>query len=399
MKYEFSDKVKNLKPSAIREIFKYAADPQVISLAAGSPSSETFPVDSIREISNNILNKTPFKALEYSVTEGYMPLRDKLKSYMFLEHKVGKDFDDVIITSGAQQVADLLTKATCNEGDIIICEDPSFVGALNTFRSYNTKLKSVSIEDDGINIEMLEQILKKEKNIRFIYTIPNFQNPSGVTMSLEKRKVLYSLAKKYSILIFEDNPYGDLRYKGEHIPDIKSFDSDGLVVYAGSFSKVLSPGMRVGYSIAPKEITQKMVVCKQVSDVHTNILSQMIAYEFMENYAFNSHLEYLRKFYKQKLEFTICLLDKFLKPKGVNYTCPDGGLFIWCSLPASINMMDFCERAISNKVCVVPGSAFLVNENDNSNFFRINFSCPSNEQLEKGIQLLSKTLDKVNKND
>lgn len=395
MNFKFSNKVKNLKPSVIREIFKYAKDPQVISLSAGNPSAEAFPSKEIREISNKILTERSSEVLQYGITEGYMPLRNKLKVYMKHKHNIGRNFDEIIITSGAQQVLDILTKSLCDEEDIVICEEPSFIGALNTFRSYNTRLVGVPLEYDGINIDKLEKILKSEKKVKFIYTIPNFQNPSGITMSLKKRKLVYNLAKKYNVLILEDNPYGDLRYNGEHLSSIKSFDEDGLVIYAGSFSKVLSPGMRVGYFVAEEKLAKKMTVCKQGSDVHTNIWAQMVAYEFMENYNFDNHLEYLRSFYREKLIFTSSLLDKYLINKGVTYYLPNGGLFIWCHLPDKINMLEFCKKAVLNKVCVVPGNAFLVNEEDKCQCFRINFSTPSNKQLEQGIKLLEKTINEM----
>ncbi|MBQ5566144.1 MAG: PLP-dependent aminotransferase family protein, partial [Clostridia bacterium] len=235
MEYIFSDRVQSLKPSAIREIFKYAADPSVVSLSAGNPAPEAFPVKEIAEISQRIFAENPIAALQYSVTEGYTPLRNWLTDYMKNKHNVGSESDDILITSGAQQVMDLVSKAVLNEGDVVICENPSFIGSLNTFRSYNARLVGVTVEPDGMNIEQLEDVLKNEPKAKFIYTIPNFQNPSGVTMSLAKRKAVYELAKKYGVLIIEDNPYGDLRYSGEFLPSIKTFDTDGIVIYSGSF--------------------------------------------------------------------------------------------------------------------------------------------------------------------
>lgn len=387
MDYKFSERVKNLKPSAIREIFKYAADPTVISLSAGNPSPETFPTKEIGEISASLLQKHPISALQYSITEGYTPLRDRLKTYMKETHNIGREFDELVITSGAQQVMDLSTKAICNEGDVIICESPSFIGSLNSFRSYNVRLHGVKMDDDGMNIEELEKALKNEPNARFIYTIPNFQNPTGITMSLDKRKAVYELAKKYGVMILEDNPYGDLRFEGEHIPAIKSFDEDGIVIYAGTFSKVLSPGMRVGYVIAPSPVVQKIIVCKQGSDVHTNVWSQIIADEFMGNYDFAAHLEMLRKVYREKAKFTMDLLDKHLAPK-ISYKKIEGGLFIWCQLPEGVDMPDFCKQAVLRKVCVVPGNAFMIDEAEPCQSFRINYSTPTNEQLAKGIEIL-----------
>lgn len=394
MNYTFSNRVSNLKPSAIREIFKYAADPEVVSLSAGNPAPDAFPAKAVSEISANILQENPIGALQYSITEGYVPLRDYLKTYMKEKHNIGTENDDLIITSGAQQVMDLTTKSLCNEGDAVICEAPSFIGSLNTFRSYNAKLCGVPMESDGIDLNVLEEKLKTEKNVRFIYVIPNFQNPSGCTMSLEKRKAVYELAKKYGTLILEDNPYGDLRYRGEYIPSIKSFDTDGIVIYAGSFSKVLSPGMRVGWCVAPKSIISKLVVCKQGEDVHTNIWSQMVAHKFISEYDFEGHLNFLRDLYRKKADFTMNLLDEYLAPQ-ITYNRIDGGLFIWCELPDKVDMPDFCKQAVLNKVCVVPGNTFLTNENDPCQGFRINFSTPTDEQLVKGIEILGKLAKKI----
>lgn len=387
MEYKFSDKVSNLKPSAIREIFKYAADPEVVSLSAGNPSPDAFPAKEISEISADVLKNNPISVLQYSVSEGYTPLRKTISQYMRAEYNTGSESDDVLITSGAQQIMDLCSKALLNEGDVVICEAPSFIGSLNTFRSYNARLVGVKVENDGMSVEDLENALKSNPKAKFIYTIPNFQNPSSVTMSLEKRKKVYALAKKYGVLILEDNPYGDLRYSGEYVPNIKSLDEDGIVIYAGSFSKVISPGMRVAYCICPKPLFQKLVVCKQASDVHTNVWSQYVCNEFITKYDFNAHLEKLRRIYTQKARYCMDLLDKYCAP-AISYNKIDGGLFIWCDLPRNIDMLEFCKKAVENKVCVVPGNAFLTDESQACSSFRINFSTPTDEQLEKGIKIL-----------
>ena len=389
MEYKFSDRVSNLKPSAIREIFKYAADPEVVSLSAGNPSPDAFPAKAIEEISAKVLAEDPIKVLQYSVSEGYMPLRQHLMEYMQKEHNTGSENDDILITTGAQQIMDLCTKALVNEGETVIVEAPSFIGSLNTFRSYNAKLVGVTVEPDGMNTDELEEKLKATPNTKFIYTIPNFQNPSGVTMSLKKRKKVYELAKKYGVLIIEDNPYGDLRYSGEYVPNIKSFDAEGIVIYAGSMSKVISPGIRVAYCICPKPIFQKLVVCKQGNDVHTNIWAQYVCDEFITKYDFNAHLAMLRNIYTKKAQFCMDLLDKYCAP-AITYNKIDGGLFIWCDLDKRIDMPQFCKEAVLKKVCVVPGNAFLTDENEECHSFRINFSTPTDEQLEKGIKILGK---------
>ncbi|MDY2856354.1 MAG: PLP-dependent aminotransferase family protein [Oscillospiraceae bacterium] len=394
MEYSFSDRVNSLKPSAIREIFKYAADPEVVSLSAGNPAPDAFPAKEIAEISADLLNRHPVDALQYGLTEGYTPLRDYLKKYMKDKYGIGSENDQLIITSGAQQVMDLAAKSLCNEGDVVICEAPSFIGSLNSFRSYNAKLVGVPVESDGINTEILEEKLKTEKNVRFIYVIPNFQNPSGVTMSLEKRKKVYALAKKYGVVILEDNPYGELRYFGENVPAIKSLDTDGIVMYAGSFSKVISPGMRVGWCVAPNPVIQKMVVCKQGQDVHTNMWSQIVIHEYVTKYDFEAHLNYLRELYRKKAQFMMDLLDEHLAPY-ITYDKIDGGLFIMCKLPDNINMLDFCKEAVKRKVCVVPGNAFLTDENEECHTFRVNFSTPTDQQLEKGVKILGQLIKEL----
>ncbi len=394
MEYSFSDRVNSLKPSAIREIFKYAADPEVVSLSAGNPAPDAFPAKEIAEISADLLNRHPVDALQYGLTEGYAPLRDYLKKYMKDKYGIGSENDRLIITSGAQQVMDLAAKSLCNEGDVVICEAPSFIGSLNSFRSYNAKLVGVPVESDGINTEILEEKLKTEKNVRFIYVIPNFQNPSGVTMSLEKRKKVYSLAKKYGVMILEDNPYGELRYFGENVPAIKSLDTDGIVMYAGSFSKVISPGMRVGWCVAPNPVIQKMVVCKQGQDVHTNMWSQIVIHEYVTKYDFEEHLNYLRELYRKKARFMMDLLDEHLAPY-ITYDKIDGGLFIMCKLPDNINMLDFCKEAVKRKVCVVPGNAFLTDETEECHTFRVNFSTPTDQQLEKGVKILGELIKEL----
>ena len=389
MEFTFARQIQGLNPSAIREILKYAADPEVVSLSAGNPAPEAVPAEAIAAISARIFDKDAITALQYSVTEGYPPLRAHLTAYMQKKHAIGRDFDEILITSGAQQAMEMAAKVLCNPGDVIICEAPSFIGSLNSFRSLSAKLVGVPMEEDGMDLNKLEAALKANPNTKFIYTIPNFQNPSGITMSMEKRRGIYALAKQYGVLIVEDNPYGDLRYEGEHVPAIKSLDEDGLVLYVGSFSKVLSPGMRVGYAIGPKALLQKMIVVKQGEDVHTAILNQMICEAFMTQYDFEAHLDGLRTIYRHKARLMMALLDEHLAPAGVSYHPIQGGLFLWCDLPDGVDMPQFCTLAVKDhKVAVVPGNAFLVNESDPCQSFRVNFSTPTDEEMTKGVERL-----------
>ena len=389
MNYSFSDKVTGLKASAIREILKFTADPTVISFAAGNPAPEAFPVEKIADISAAILEKNPILALQYSITEGYTPLRDYLKDRMTSQQQYNADIDDLIITSGAQQANELACKVMCNEGDTLICEAPSFIGSINSFKSANVKLVGVELENDGINLEKLEAAIKAAKSMKLLYVIPNFQNPTGLCMSMAKRRAVYELAKKYDFVILEDNPYGDIRFEGENIPSIKSLDKDGRVIYSGTFSKTLAPGLRVGYVSAPKDIIQKIVVCKQVADVHTNIWAQAVCYEFMTQNDVEAHLEGLRKIYRHKCGLMLEELAKNVSSK-ISFTKPQGGLFIWGTLPQDCDMMDFCRKAVERKVAIVPGTAFVINESDKSSCFRPNFSTPTDEQIVEGCEILGR---------
>lgn len=393
MDYYFSQRISGLQPSAIREILKATQDPQVIPFAAGNPDAAAFPVDAVKEISAEIFETEPITALQYGVTEGYTPLKKQLIDFIKERYNIGKEADGLIITSGAQQVMDLATKSLCDLGDTVICECPSFIGSLNCFRSYGCNLAGVPVESDGMDITALENEIKKAHNPRFIYTIPNFQNPSGVTMSLEKRKAIYELAKKYGLLILEDNPYGDLRVSGDDIPSIKSFDEDGIVIYAGSFSKLLAPGIRVGYICAPKEIIAKMTVGKQASDVHTPVFSQMLVSKWMEKYDVDAHIEKIRGIYREKLNLMCDLIDSELGD-FVKYVRPEGGLFVWCKLPENVEMLEFVKECIANKVAVVPGTAFMINDEE-TNCFRMNFSTPSNDKIIEGMKILGKVKNHI----
>ncbi len=397
MEYQFSDRVRSLKPSAIREILKNSSDPSVIPLSAGNPAPDAFPYDAVSALSADLLQNAPIDALQYGVTEGYAPLRKHLMEYMGNKHQVGTENDDILITSGAQQVMDLLTKTLLNEGDTVLCEAPSFIGSLNTFRSYRAKLVGIPMEEDGIDTKKLEEALDTQPNVKYLYTIPNFQNPSGITMSLEKRKKVYELCRDHGVVILEDNPYGDLRVSGEDVPSIKSLDREGVVVYAGTFSKVISPGMRVGYAIGPKEVIQKMVVCKQGEDVHSNMWAQIVCHRFMTEYDYEAHLERLRGIYRRKSQLLLSAMERYLKPLGITWHSFEGGLFAWCTLPDGVDMLDFVKKATENKVCVVPGTAFLTDESEPCQSFRINFSTPTDEQLTEGIRLLAKTYEEMTK--
>lgn len=398
MDYIISDKMKNLKPSAIREIFKYAADPSVISFAGGNPAPESLPVEDLKRLMGEVLHDNAMTALLYSQSEGHPPLRDALKKYLRETYNVYKDFDDLIIVSGAQQCMDLVTRVLVNEGDGVICEEPSFIGSLNVFRSYNANLAGVPVDADGINIEALENALKTVRNPRFIYLIPNFQNPTGITMSFEKRKAVLALSKKYSVPILEDNPYGDLRFSGEDIPAIKSMDDSGNVIYAGTFSKILSTGIRAGYLVAPANLMPKIVVAKQCADVHTGMLQQLLCYAYLTKCDIKSHIEAGKKIYSRKCGLMLKYMDE-LFPKCIKYTRPEGGLFIWATMPQEFDGAEFAMRLVKEyKVCVVPGAAFCVKGGERSSSFRLNFSAPDDDKIKTGIEACARLLREMGMN-
>ncbi len=377
-----------MKPSAIREIFKSLGTPGAISFAAGNPAPESFPVAEMAQISAQIFDSEAVGALQYGITEGYPALREAVRSHITKKFKAATDDDMVIITSGGQQGIELTCKVLCNEGDAVICENPSFIGALNAFRSLGVTPVGVELEEDGISIAGLRAALESTPNAKFLYLIPTFHNPAGITMSLEKRKAVYALAQEFDVMILEDNPYGDLRFAGEEIPTIKSMDVDGRVIYCGSFSKILSAGMRIGFLSANQDLMQKIVVAKQVEDVHTNVFFQMICAKFLQQYDLNAHIEGIRDLYRHKAGVMLDALDTYM-PKCVRYTRPQGGLFLWCTLPDNIDASVFVKKAVEKKVFVVPGTAFNCDESAPSPSFRLNYSMPSDEQIVTGIQILA----------
>ncbi|MBR6646231.1 MAG: PLP-dependent aminotransferase family protein [Clostridia bacterium] len=393
MNYEskISEKMKGVKASAIREIFKVAGKPDIISFAGGLPAPESFPVDAIKKICSDILTEEPVTALQYGISEGYAPLLEQIKKRLTEKFSIDMEKNEMIIVSGSQQGADLLTKVLINEGDGVVCEEPSFIGCLNTFRTYGAKLYGVPVNNDGMDMEILEKTLKENKNIKMIYTIPTFQNPSGITASLETRKKMLELAKEYDVIIMEDNPYGELRFTGSDVPTIKSLDDSGNVVYIGSFSKVFSPGLRLAYMVFDKGLAEKIVVGKQATDVHTNVFSQMIAARYLKEYDIDESIAKSRDIYKHRCELMLSCMDKCF-PKSVTYTRPEGGIFIWVTLPEGTDTLSLMQEAVEKKVAFVPGNTFMTDIEKPCNSFRLNYSTMPDEKIIKGIEILGDLL-------
>ena len=390
----FSDRVKPMKGSAIREMFKRMADPEIISLAGGNPAAELFPSDELSKIAGKILMTSPIPALQYGTTDGYPKMKE---CAIERAKKAGayNEGDEVLITTGANQGIDLTAKAIINKGDKIIVENPSFIGSLNAFRTYECELVGVDVEADGMDVVKLEETLKANPDAKLLYTIPTFQNPTGTTMSLEKRKRVLELASEYNVLIIEDNPYGDLRFRGEEIATLKSLDTENRVIYCGSFSKILSPGMRLGYIIGPAPLFEKIEMLKQVNDVHTPMLTQLMCVQFMKKYNIDTYIEKNRKLYKEKCDCMIEAMNEYFPAGKVTWTVPDGGIFLWCQCPGITDVSEIVNKALEKKVAIVPGSNFAIDQKLPSNQFRLNFSSASKENITEGVRRLGEVLTEL----
>ena len=386
MEYEFSNRMKGLKGSAIREIFKVAGDPSYISLAGGNPAPELFPAQELAEIAADVLAHEPVTALQYGVTEGYGPLRDAVRARLQRDG-IGSPDDEVLIVSGGQQGIDLTAKNLVNEGDVVFVEEPSFIGALNAFRSFGAKLVGVAMDDAGMQPDALERAIAANPGGKVIYTIPTFQNPMGVTMPAARRREVYEIARRHHLIIIEDNPYGELTFDGVKTAPIKTLDTDGRVVYCGSFSKILAPGLRLGFVCANRALVQKLVVAKQVEDVHTPMLTQLLATEYMKRYDLDALIVRMRALYRQKCETMLRAMDEFF-PADAHWTRPNGGLFIWCDLGHGIDTAKLAPACLARKVVFVPGSTFMTDMDAPCSGLRLNYSTMTDERIAEGIRIL-----------
>ena len=392
MEFRFSNKVRNMRPSIIRELLKQMSDPQLISFAGGNPAADSFPLEDIRRFSQELLQEDPVGVLQYSVTEGYGPLRQAARDYANRQWPVVSEQDEILITSGSQQIIEFMTKLLCNEGDVIAVEEPAFLGAYNSMRSFGATLAPVPLTPDGVDLQALEQVFRTQQP-KFFYCIPNFQNPTGWTTSLEKRKAIYELAVKYQVPVLEDDPYGALRISGQALPPIKHFGTQGAVVYAASFSKVLCPGMRLAFCAAAPQLLDKMVVAKQGSDVHTNLWAQRVCHKILTEIDLDVHFERLQSIYRNKAQFMMECLDQKLAGR-IRYQKPEGGMFLWATLPEGMDGQDFAARCLAHKLAVVPGSAFYTQDGP-CNSVRLNFSTPSLEQIRQGVDIMDQVLTEM----
>lgn len=394
MKIPISDHMAPMNPSLIREIFKAAQKEGLISFTAGSPSPDEFPIAELTEAAKNIFENNAVTALSYGITEGYQPLRDLVTEQLKAERVYAEGGDDVLIVSGGQQALDFTAKCLINDGDTVLVEAPTFLNALNTFRTYGARLAGVPVDDEGMDIDALTAALERERNVKFIYTIPNFQNPTGVTLSAERRKALYDLAARFDVMILEDDPYGKLRYSGSPVDAIKTLDTQGRVIYTSSFSKVIAPGIRAAYLSAPKELIAKMVVAKQCVDVHTNMLSQLLVTEYLTRFDLDAHIAQCCAHYRVKRDAMLSAIERHF-PASVRVTRPEGGLFLWVTLPDGLSGMAVHEKAVASGVAAVPGAPFFPDSCPNDSGFRLNFSVPSARQIEEGIARMGTVLQEA----
>lgn len=383
--YTFADRLNGITGSAIRQIFMLLADPEIISFAGGNPSPESFPKEKLADLSACILREQGDTVLQYGGTLGFHSLKDLVAERL---DKIGVHAkkDEVIIISGSSQGLDLTAKSFLNPGDRVLVESPTFLGALQTFLIYQADLKSVRTDENGLIPEDLEKKIREHRP-KFLYTIPTFQNPTGLTMSLERRKEVLAICEKEGVIVLEDDPYRDLRYAGEPLPPIKSFDRNNKVIYLFSFSKIISPGLRVGAAVADREIIGKFNICKQGVDVHTSNLAQALAEAYCRSGELEDHIKLANEMYKKQMETMLSLMDALL-PGEVKHTVPQGGLFIWAELPEGMDATVIFKKAVEKKVAFVPGTHFYC-EGGHENTLRLNFSMASIAQIEQGMERLA----------
>jgi 2-aminoadipate transaminase len=391
----FAERTKDMKASEVRELLKLLQVPGMISFAGGFPNPETFPTEIIRKIADDILRTDGPQALQYGITEGYPPLREAVADRM---NKKGMDVskDNVLITSGSQQVIDLMGKMFIDPGDIVVVSAPTYLAALTSFSAYQATFESIPLDQDNMRMDLFEDRIKKlarrGRQPKIVYVLPNFHNPAGVTMPEKNRKKLIDLASDFDLIVLEDDPYSELRYTGEPIPPIKSFDDEGRVVYMGTFSKILAPGLRTGWLVADPEILRKLVIAKQSTDVCTNMLSQRIAHEYIIRGHIDPQIEKIKKIYGRKLDIMLKGLEEYA-PSEIKWVRPEGGMFLWLTLPETIDSGDLLTKALKKHVAFVTGKAFYADPKDGKNAMRLNFTHPSDDTITEGLKRLGSVMN------
>lgn len=389
----YAHRNQRITSSVIRELLKLTEQPDIISFAGGLPAPEVFPVAKFKEACNHVLDHIGAQALQYSTTEGYIPLREWIAGQAATP-KAPVSAENVFITSGSQQALDLLGKLFINRGDYILVESPTYLGALQAWNAYGAQYVSVPVDEHGMIVDELEKALRVGP--KFIYVLPNFQNPSGSTLSLERRQKLVELADRYGVPIVEDDPYGRLRFEEEHLPSVYTMDKEyqgadgGNVIYLSTFSKLLAPGIRMAWVLAPPQVIRRLVLIKQAADLHTATFSQVTAYEVSKGGFLDQHIEIIKATYKERRDMMLETMEE-LFPSEVRWVRPKGGMFVWNILPSGVDSVELLKKAVEKKVAFVPGSAFHPN-GGGLNTFRINFSYPTPETIREGITRLGMLL-------
>lgn len=394
--HRYAQRTQRMKGSAIRELLKFTEVPDVISFAGGLPAPEVFPIDEFKRACIKVLEENGAQSLQYSTTDGYLPLRDMIARHS-KRYGIEVTADNIIITSGSQQALDLLGKIFINSGDRILVESPTYLGALQAWNAYGAEFIPVPFDEEGMITQELENRLRIGP--KFIYVLPNFQNPTGVTLSFERRLHLIELAEKYGVPIVEDDPYGQLRYEGENLPAVEVLDAQtrspagcysGNVIYLSTFSKTLAPGIRLAWVIATPEVIQKLVLAKQGADLHTAIFNQMVVYEVAHGGFLDEHVKTIRKVYKERRDTMLDTLSEHM-PDEVSWTHPKGGLFLWVTLPECIDSTKLLKVSVKKKVAFVPGNPFFP-QGGGKNTMRLNFSNAVPEKINEGIARLSSSI-------
>ena len=387
MRMKFANRIDSLRASDIREILKITQRAEVISFAGGLPAPELFPVEEIKEISRLLMEESGRVALQYSTTEGYEPLRQKIAARIGRKFQTQASAEEVMITSGSQQALDFTGKLFLDAGDVVLCESPTYLAAISAFRAYQPEFIAVPTDDDGMIIEELERILATTDNVKLVYVIPDFQNPTGRTWSRERRRRFIETVSRYGVAVLEDNPYGELRFEGEILPSIKSMDREGLVIGTGTFSKTFCPGMRIGWLVAAPPVIEKYVLIKQGADLCTSLRNQMEIDLFMELFDFEGNLVRLTELYRQRRNSMVAALEAMM-PEGVSFTRPQGGLFLWVTLPERIKAIELLKRCLEQNVAFVPGDSFFPNGGV-ENTLRLNYSNMPEDRIREGVVRLA----------
>lgn len=386
----FADRMSRIKASDIRELLKLTAQPHIISFAGGLPAPELFPVADIKAAMDAVLDEQGQVALQYGQTEGWAPLRKQIAERMAAKNAIHTDPDNIILTAGSQQGLDFCGKLFLNPGDVVVLESPSYLGAINALNAYQPNFVEVPTDDNGMIMEELDKILSATENVKLIYVIPDFQNPSGRTWPLERRKQFMEIIKKHGIPAIEDNPYGDLRFKGEYQPALKSLDTEGLIIYMGTFSKILAPGFRVGWTCASEEIVGKLNLIAQGAVLQTSTITAMVISKYLEMFDIDKHVEKIREVYKHRCQLMIQTMKENFPPEA-KFTDPDGGLFTWVELPPHVNTRDLAAKALEKGVAFVPGDGFYPS-GETKCCMRLNYSCMPDERIVEGIKRLAEVI-------